>query len=354
MKNKTNYFKIGVFVIIAIVLAVASVVVLGAGSLFQETVTIETYFDGSVQGLNVGSPLKFRGVPIGKVDLITVTSWIYNTEQLYILVRCSLPAKQRWFTSSTDTKQMLKVEAARGLRVRLATQGLTGSAFLEVDFLDQRANPRLKIDWEPEYPYLPSAPSIMTRLSDSLTSIMNSLEKLNLDNIAVNLEKTMEAAISVLQGADIGGIMTEAHNLLSEIRETNHHLDRLIKGGATKSIVEDASATLAGTRRLVENTEKPLLAFLSSIKTTSQSLDRLVKKLDATSAHLPETVTQAQNTLLRLDQLLTIPQQSLEETMDNLRLASENLKTLTEESKKYPSYLLFGRPPDRIEPGDRR
>ena len=67
MSAQANYYKIGLFVVIAIVLTIGFVVVLGAGSLFQKTIIVETYINGSVQGLTVGSPVKFRGVPIGKV-----------------------------------------------------------------------------------------------------------------------------------------------------------------------------------------------------------------------------------------------------------------------------------------------
>ena len=65
MSNQANYYKIGLFVVLGVAIAIVSVVILGAGSIFEKSIVMETYIDGSVQGLDVGSAVKFRGVQIG-------------------------------------------------------------------------------------------------------------------------------------------------------------------------------------------------------------------------------------------------------------------------------------------------
>ena len=67
--NSTNYWKLGAFVLGGIALAFAVLVWLGAGDWNRKTRTIVTYFDESVQGLEVGAALKFRGVPVGTVSV---------------------------------------------------------------------------------------------------------------------------------------------------------------------------------------------------------------------------------------------------------------------------------------------
>ena len=62
MSAKANYFKIGVFTLSSAALALVGIVVLGAGTLFERSIMMETYIDESVQGLDVGAPIKFRGV----------------------------------------------------------------------------------------------------------------------------------------------------------------------------------------------------------------------------------------------------------------------------------------------------
>ena len=72
MSLKANYFKLGLFVIGAVVAGAVVLVVIGSGRWFQPKLTIETYFNESVQGLDVGSPVKFRGVTVGNVADITI------------------------------------------------------------------------------------------------------------------------------------------------------------------------------------------------------------------------------------------------------------------------------------------
>src|SRR5918992_3542296 len=85
--RKLGYFKIGLFVISAILIGISGVIALGLGSIFQKKNLSETYIEESVQGLDVGSPVKFRGVSIGKVEQITLTSVEYRTRHRYVLVR---------------------------------------------------------------------------------------------------------------------------------------------------------------------------------------------------------------------------------------------------------------------------
>ena len=65
MSQRANYFKLGLFVIGAIVAGILVLIVIGTGRVLQKRVTIETYFNESVQGLDIGSKMKYRGVEVG-------------------------------------------------------------------------------------------------------------------------------------------------------------------------------------------------------------------------------------------------------------------------------------------------
>src|SRR5262249_4921654 len=138
--ESARYFKIGLFVIAAIVLAVIGVVVLGGGVFFEKTNLIETYIDESVQGLDVGSPMRFRGVLVGKGEQIPLTSPEYKPRRRYVLVRAGISSDIFQFPLSDPASPVFLTEIERGLRVRLAPQGLTGTAYLEADYLDPTQN----------------------------------------------------------------------------------------------------------------------------------------------------------------------------------------------------------------------
>src|SRR6186997_779802 len=115
-----SYFKVGIFVITASVIAVIGVILLGVGSIFQKNFLVETYIDESVQGLDVGSPVKFRGVPIGKVEEISLTSVEYATTKRYVLVRTGISPKLFRGNLAQLSDSGLKAEIERGLRLRMA------------------------------------------------------------------------------------------------------------------------------------------------------------------------------------------------------------------------------------------
>src|SRR6266567_8698143 len=99
MSQRANYFKLGLFVIGAIVAGILVLLVIGTGRFLQKRITIETYFNESVQGLDIGSKVKYRGVVIGEVTKISFTYTKYqqdkpmNERLRYVLVEAQLQPK---------------------------------------------------------------------------------------------------------------------------------------------------------------------------------------------------------------------------------------------------------------------
>jgi phospholipid/cholesterol/gamma-HCH transport system substrate-binding protein len=343
--NKLSYYKIGLFTISAIVLAVIGVIVLGAGVLFQRTALVETYIEESVQGLDIGSPMKFRGVMVGKVEEITLTSAMYDTRRRYVLVRAGITSNLFDFPLADPNDPSFRSEVDRGFRVRLAAQGLTGVAYLEADYLDPERNPPLEIDWQPKYPYIPSVRSRIVQLSDSVESILQNFEQLDIPRLMTSVDRSLAAITKVAEGTDVEKVGAQAYTLLTEVRETNRQLKNLVASPELKTAVADAAAATAGARQIIERAEKPLGQLLADLPRAVESFERLAKRLDSVSADLPDSSAQLRQTLQRLNRLISSQQQDIEKTVDNLRAMSENLKEITDDSRKYPSQLLFGAPP---------
>lgn len=343
--EKLSYFKIGVFVISAIVIGVIGVVVLGAGAIFQKSSLIETYIDESVQGLDVGSAVKFRGVPVGRVERISLTSAEYSTRRQYVLVRISISSNMFQFPINDPTSPVLKRELDRGFRVRLAPQGLTGVAYLEADYLDPERNPPLEIDWQPSYPYIPSTRSRITQFSEAVERVLQNIGDVNISQLSESIEKSLVAMTKLADSANLEKIGMQANALLAEVRDTNRQINTLVSSPELKTAMADASATAGRARQLLERAEKPVNQMLTDLPQAAESLSRMVKRLDAVSNDLPETSTQLRQTLQRLNRLVASQQREIEKTMENLRGISDNMKEITDNSKKYPSQVLFGAPP---------
>lgn len=159
--RQTNYFSIGLFILVGIALIISAILLLNNQKLFSKTTYIETYFNESVQGLSTGSPVKYRGLDIGYVKNIAFVNEVYPHKMLltppynrYIYVKMAI-------TSSFLTRPARKLkepfateEINKGLRVKLAQQGLTGNAYLELNYVDPKANAPLPIIWEPAHYYI--------------------------------------------------------------------------------------------------------------------------------------------------------------------------------------------------------
>jgi phospholipid/cholesterol/gamma-HCH transport system substrate-binding protein len=343
--EKFSYFKIGIFVISAVVIGIIGVVVLGAGTIFQKKNIVETYIDESVQGLDVGSPVKFRGVPVGRVEQISLTSAEYSTRREYVLVRVSISSNIFQFPVNDPRSPQLKQALDRGFRIRIAPQGLTGVAYLEADYLDPERNPPLEIDWQPEYPYIPSTRSRITQLSEAVERILRNFSDIDIAQLSQTIDKSLVAMTKLAENANLDKIGGQANALLNELRETNRQINTLVSNPELKTAIADASATAGRARQIIEHAEKPVNQILTDLPQATESLNRLVKRLDSVATDLPETSGQLRQTIQRMNRLLANQQRDIERTMDNLRAVSENMKEITDNSKKYPSQVLFGAPP---------
>jgi phospholipid/cholesterol/gamma-HCH transport system substrate-binding protein/paraquat-inducible protein B len=236
-------------------------------------------------------------------------------------------------------------EIAKGLRVRLAAQGLTGTAYLEVDYLDPARHPPLTIDWEPRYPYVPSGQSRITQLAESVDRILRNIEEINLQRLTQGIEKSLSTITRVAESANLEKIGQQTTLLLAEIRETNRQLSDVVGGTDLKNAIKDAAAAAVVARQILERIDEPLTQLVADLPKTSEGINRLVGRLDSVAADLPETGIQLRQTLQRVNRLLAGQQRDIEKTVQNLRAISENMKELTDNSRRYPSQILFGAPP---------
>ncbi|HVF62852.1 MAG TPA: MlaD family protein [Casimicrobiaceae bacterium] len=344
---RANYFKLGVFVIGAVISMVAILLIVGSGRWFTPKLTVETYFNESVQGLDIGSKLKYRGVEIGSVTRITFTYTRYQLDRpisqraRYVLVESEIRPRLlggRAAAGDLTEPTNAALEVDRGLRVKLTPQGITGTNYLEIDYVEPTNNPVLAIDWAPQHIYIPSARSTLTGFVDAASEIVDRLRNLDVESTLASLnkllgttneriadidtkalakqtERTLARIETTMQGIATKDISNEAITLLKELRTTNQELKATIGDPAWRQVPKDASAAVADLRKLV------------------------------TDPKLASTVTHLERTLGRLDRITGGGAGDLTSTLENLRQITDNLRQLTEDAKRYPSNLLFGQPP---------
>jgi phospholipid/cholesterol/gamma-HCH transport system substrate-binding protein/paraquat-inducible protein B len=253
------------------------------------------------------------------------------------------------FPVGDKSDKALEDELQYGFRVRLAAQGLTGVAYIEADYLDPDRNLALEIDWRPKYPYIPSAPSRITQLSESVERILRNVEELDIPQLTGSVEKSLAAMTKLAEGANLEQIGRQANALLSEIRDTNRQLGVLVHAPELKSALADTAAAAGTARKLMENAEKPVGQLLTDLPRVSESISHVALRLEAVTADLPQTSSQFQQTLQQLNRLIVTQQEQIQSTLESLRSVTEDIQEFANESRKYPSQILFGAPPPRSE-----
>ncbi|MHC4293670.1 MAG: MlaD family protein, partial [Planctomycetota bacterium] len=232
MTAKPNYFKIGLFILIAIVLIVATVIIWGAGIFAKDKTYFETYFDSNVSGLVTGSAVELRGVKIGQVESVDFIDEIYEMPgspeefskyESYVRVLCSTSREERGVSLEQRTKaqraERLKNMIQQGLRLRLSTNILTGQAFLEGTYVDPERFPILETAWEPKETYIPSAPGAFSTMKDSVDRILSKLEEIDVQEIVKNLDKLLISIRTAVDDANIPGLTGEVEGFFADARE---------------------------------------------------------------------------------------------------------------------------------------
>src|SRR6476661_7899346 len=199
MSAQANFFKIGLFVIGGTLALVLLLLILGSGQLFQSKVTMETYLNESVQGLEVGSKVRYRAVVVGAVRRIGFTYNVYEQDQpmpvrlRYVMIEATILPRLIGGRAGGDITRpdTAKVEIDKGLRVRLAPQGITGTSYLEIDYVDPKTNPQLPISWEPANLYIPGAQSTVTEFVAAASEIVERLRNVDIDGTLANLNRLL-------------------------------------------------------------------------------------------------------------------------------------------------------------------
>jgi phospholipid/cholesterol/gamma-HCH transport system substrate-binding protein len=315
MEQRTSDIKLGLFAIVGTGLFVLGLLAFGARNLVQHATIFETYVDGDVTGLSVGSPVELRGVRVGKVKTINFSWNLYEeNEPAYVVIRFEIEDSVTPLPPGKERSQMIKTAIQRGLRARLKSQGITGTSLLSLEYLNAAENPPVPYPWTPKYSYIPAAPSEFTELLAALEKTLHNLEKFDFHSVDQLLEGDLKAAGRTLDHVneiDFRSMGTNANGLLVDLRGSNARLKMLID-----------------TTR--ETEQKLKLEKLSS------DLDGLVVDLQATVAGLRPGLS-------------NIDFDALNQTLINARRALKTVDDAVAELKQYPSGFLFGKPPERIK-----
>jgi len=294
MAKRTSNFLIGLFVIMGVLIGAALIVWLSASKYFQKGQVYAAYFNESVQGLQMDSAVKYRGVDVGNVEKIRVAP---DNKLIEIIMKINL-----------------KAENASELVAQLKSAGITGLVFIELDQKDPKA-PDLspKIEFVTEYPVIPSRPSDIALLLSSLEHILSGVKTIDFKGISSQIQSTVATINKILTGENINRITKNIDSITAKLDTIAGNIQRLTaENGSVPDILGEVKGFVADGR-----------TFINTARDELQSAGSLIDGLDHNSRTLAV---------------------DLKIVSDNLRRASDSLNTLLEQLDSSPSQVIFSNP----------
>lgn len=320
---------VGAFVIGAFALLVIALLTFGGINFFDKPQRFIVYFDETVHGLDLGSPVKFRGVRIGRVVALTVR-YDETTNQSVVAVVCEL--SKDVVTDSTgavldvaDRAELQKL-VDRGLRARLQFLGLaTGLLYVELDLLDPKAFPAAPAETDSAYVVVPHVPSAVSEILASASEILTNVRRVDFEGLARGLTALIADARRQLDGLDLKAVAEQWKKTGAQIETVanNPDLNRIFVN--LNDAVAELRATVAKLEAQIEPTSKEVASTLADARSAMQAFNA--------------TATAAQTFISSHDGL----GREVVDTLQHLSEAADAVKRLADFLERNPNALITGR-----------
>ena len=336
MSKPANKTMIGTFVVVAVVLAVAAVVLFGSGKFFQQTKRWIVFFEGSVKGLNVGSPVVFRGVQIGQVTDIIVG---FDTAKIEVIIPVIFEIDPERFKDiglrvERSDEEMVRALIERGLRAQLQMQSMvTGQLVINIDFLPNtearlkgldRFADKITLEGLNE---IPSVPTPMQRLEKTI-------ENINFEEIADDIRRAMDGIAKLATSPDLHASIGEFKETLIAVKELAREVESKVEPLATsvdQTLVE-ARAGIGDARKLITSVDRQTNALMLRIQKAVESAGTALDQADTTLKDIENLAEEG--TQLRHE---------VSATLREISAASRSMRVLADFIEQHPDAILRGR-----------
>lgn len=313
MTQKANPIVIGIFVVSALLIALTALMVFGASKFFTKTEKFVCYFKSGINGLDIGAPVKYKGVEIGKVEDILIFPSPRDPRKSMIATKLSIDlakTKRNSFGNFYESESQLEKQIEDGLRAKLNFQSIvTGMLYIELDYFEEPNTPFRMFNIMPEN--IMEIPVVESNISDSIKLMEKTLKEvseIDFNALSKNINALLETSNEKIAQIDVAKInsnlvgaleninaITEKankENLPAEIKTAIANAKTFFKGSDNniKKLASNAEETMANINRLAENANalispnSPFLydisIFLQNISQTAYSLKTLADFLD--------------------------------------------------------------------------
>ena len=318
MSKRVSPTIIGAFVVASFAVLVVALIVVGSGRIFTRPIRFICMFQGNLNGLKIGAPVKVRGVQIGTVAAIELRLLPSQGRILPTIRGLRLPV-----IIDLDRSQLLArggtgeaLETAgfdklikEGFRAQLATESLlTGLLYID---LDVHPNTPLKFVLEPNGPIreIPTVQTDLEQLQERLTKALDKFEKIDFQALVVSITNAANS-IKTLTGSP-------------ELKATLESL---------KGTVANLNQAITSARNILNNANSKIGPLVADLQQNSNEADKTMKDTRAALVNLQNTLDPDSPLAVHLNQ-----------TLDSLAETARSIGEFTDYLQRNPGALVRGR-----------
>ena len=330
MNKKISPTLIGAFVIGAMILLVVAVIAFGSGQLFRKTKNFVIYFDGSVNGLHIGAPVKFKGVEIGSVkDILLQISQDMQVSKIPVIIEIDLKKLISKGASGAVAEQQESFQKAiheRGLRAQLRTESLlTGLLYVALDFfpgtpinLVQQPNGDYK------YSEIPTIPTALEQAQDAVSRVVKKLEEIDFKALIKSVSETVSGVDQLVNSPAVKSTLRQLDQTMPKIDAAVMSITRL---------ANDVDGKFAGLSDNLQQTSDATRQAMKQAENSLKQTDAALKEAEAAMTNLKDVVDPESPTLYEI-------RKSLRE----VSAAARAVRLLGNYIERNPRALIFGKP----------
>ncbi len=312
--REASRYKLGAFVAVAVLLIILSFFLVGLSELFEPKLTVLTVFRDSVEGLKVGSPVKYKGVSFGRVTRIAMQNQTGYIDVFMVIYSSSMdsidPKTKRISQSRTNSSLFYYFNNLKeqGMRCSLQSSGITGGAFIELDdrkHATKQNLPEIEVSVPEDVVYIPSRPSHVSAVIENISKTAEELAKINITGLAAQFKSTMarlDTKLAELKITEVTNKLTATLDLLNTRLKDPKLIDFIDKMDKISGKLEEGLDKFGKTftaKKIddlildISKCIKALTELAGNVEDKMQTISELRRQLTATMSNLNETLDAA-------------------------------------------------------------
>lgn len=339
MSKPVNPALIGGFSLGALALLIIALLVFGGGQEFNaDKIRFVVYFDSSLNGLEVGAPVKLQGVKIGQVKEIALHfdqkgGKIYKPVVMEIDRNSltgsgsgPLPANMSWEEGKANRDRLVEL----GLRARLETQSLlTGLLYVDLNFYPDKPPMFASLEYK-QLLEIPSLPTATDELRNTAEEVAQKLRALPLDEIVQDFASSLREIKVLLASEEVKKSQIALAETLVELQKS------------TKTLNKNLEPILVNADKAILNGNELLKETHAMVQVLQKNLPGLVDNSDKTMVAATAALRQAETALKQVDRAVG-PDSALTDTLNAFKQAARAIRDLGDYLERHPEALLSGK-----------